>query len=260
MTTSRRTMLRNSVTGLGALTALGGGVFTTPAQAQQATLTTIVFLSKRLDASTADYRKWYNEHHAPDFLSFGRPYLRRYAQHFVEKAYMGDVDFDCISEFQYRSPASRDALLKLTASPEGKKILASHPQIGSQPGPHEDHTGSRTFSVDERRLVGPARGYDDPATRSQAILVGRKADASPEAFAAAAKRFGAAIAAKGAKRVIFDLAEPETGRPASLYDGVFQIWPAKGVERIESFGDAPGEIEIANVIDLISYEAKLNAL
>ncbi len=260
MTKSRRTVLRNSVTGLGALTALGGGVFTVPAQAQSATLTTIVFISKRLDASTADYRTWYNEHHAPDFLSFAKPYLRRYAQHFVEKAYMGDVDFDVISEFQYRSPASRDALLKLTASPVGAKALAAHPKVGSQPGPHEDHGGSRTFSVDERRLAGPARGYDEPETRTQAILVARNASASPAAFVAAAQHFGAAIAAKGAKRVIFDLAVPEKDRLAPLFDGVFQIWPAKGTERIDSFGEVPGEIEIANIVDLISYEAKLNAL
>ena len=125
----------------------------------RATLATLVFISKRLDASTADYRKWYIEHHAPDFLSFAKPYLTRYTQDFVEKGAMGEVDFDCISEFNYRSRESLDALLKLTASPEATRTLASHPKVGSQPGPHEDHGGPRTFSVDERLLAGLPRGY-----------------------------------------------------------------------------------------------------
>ena len=107
---SRRTVLLGSAAGLA---ALGTGLFAVPADAQRAALSTLVFISKRLDASTADYRKWYIEHHAPDFLSYARPYLSRYTQDFVEKAHMGDVDFDCISEFQYSSLEALDALQKI---------------------------------------------------------------------------------------------------------------------------------------------------
>ena len=248
---SRRTILW----GMGTLGVLGGGLLAGPVAAQRATLSTLVFISKRLDASTADYRKWYIEHHAPDFLSFGRPYLTRYTQDFVEKAHMGDVDFDCISEFQYRSLEALDALMKLTASPEARRALAAHPKIGSKPGPHEDHGGPRTFSVDERLLAGPPRPYDPSGTRKQALLIRRKGAATQAAFAEAATRFGSAIA-RHADRVVLDLAVAEADRPAPLFDGVIQIWP-KGAGQLP--GDAPAEIEVVNVLDLLSYESDLGA-
>jgi hypothetical protein len=241
------------------LGVLGSGLLAMPAGAQRATLATLVFISKRLDASTADYRKWYIEHHAPDFLSFAKPYLTRYTQDFVEKAAMGDVDFDCISEFQYRSRESLDALLKLNAAPEAMRILAAHPKIGSQPGPHEDHGGPRTFSIDERLLAGSPRGYDPPGTRKQAVLLRRKDGATPEAFAAAAQHFGSAIARRGADRAVLDLAAAEADRPAPLFDAVIMIWPAKGMDRVKSFDNAPGEIAVANIVDLLSYESDLGA-
>lgn len=259
MITDRRTMLRQSVTGLTALGLLGNGLLAPPAHAQSATLATLVFISKRLDASTADYRQWYIEHHAPDFLSFARPYLRRYTQDFVEKAGKDDVDFDCISEFQYRSAESRDALLKLTATPEAMKILAAHPKVGSQPGPHEDHGGSRTFSVEERVLAGPPRGYDPPGTRKRAILLRDKGSPSPEAFAEAARINGMGFG-RGADRVVLDLAVREPDRPAPLFDAVIQIWPAKGDPAIPLDFLSPVYVEVVNIIDLLSYESNLGAL
>jgi hypothetical protein len=252
----RRTMIGGAMAGL---TLVGSGLFAVPAGAQRATLATLVFISKRLDASTEDYRKWYIEHHAPDFLSFAKPYLTRYTQDFVEKGAMGEVDFDCISEFNYRSRESLDALLKLTASPEAMRILASHPKVGSQPGPHEDHGGSRTFSVDERLLAGPPRAYDPPGTRKQAVLLRRKGSATPDAFAAATQRFGSAIARNGATRVVLDLAVPEADRPAPLFDAVIQVWPAKGSDGVKATDSAPAEIEVANIVDLLSYESDLGA-
>lgn len=251
MPTSRRTVLWGSAAGLA---ALGSGLFSGPARAQHATLSTLVFISKRLDASTADYRKWYIEHHAPDFLSFARPYLARYTQDFVENAHMGDVDFDCISQFQYLSAEARDTLQRLVTEPDAQRILAAHPKVGSKPGPHEDHGGPRTFSVDERLLAGPARAYDPPGTRKQAVLIRRKGTATQAAFAAAAMRLGSAIAQLGADRVVLDLSVAEAERPAPIFDGVIQIWP-KGQGRIDIPRDPPAEIEIVNSLDLLSYES-----
>ncbi|HEX4506903.1 MAG TPA: hypothetical protein VH722_14325 [Alphaproteobacteria bacterium] len=248
---SRRTVLK----GLGTLSVLGGGVSGGPAQAQHATLSTLVFISKRLDASTADYRKWYIEHHAPDFLSFGRPYLTRYTQDFVEKAHMGDVDFDCISEFQYRSPEARETLQRLVTEAEAQRILAAHPKIGAQPGPHEDHGGPRTFSVDERLVAGPKRAYDPPGTRKQAVLIRRKPGATEDAFAAALILFGFPVA-QHADRVVLDHAVAEPDRPAPLFDAVMQVWP-KGPGRVDIPGDPPAGIEIVNSLDLLSYESDL---
>lgn len=249
---SRRTILKGSAAGLA---ALGTGLLSRPARAQHATLSTLVFISKRLDASTADYRKWYIEHHAPDFLSFARPYLARYTQDFVEKAHKGDVDFDCISQFQYLSAEARETLQRLVTEPEAKRILAAHPKVGSKPGPHEDHGGARTFSVDERVLAGPARAYDPPATRKQAILIRRKPGATPDAFAAGLMLFGFPIA-RHADRVVLDMAVAEADRPTPLFDAVVQIWP-KGQGLMDIPGDMPEVIEVVNVLDLLSYESDL---
>ena len=250
MRLSRRTVIKGSAAGL-----LGSSLLALPAGAQHATLFTLVFISKRLDASTVDYRKWYIEHHAPDFLSFARPYLARYTQDFVEKAHMGDVDFDCISEFEYLNAEARETLQKLVAAPEAQRILAAHPKVGSQPGPHEDHGGPRTFSVGERVLAGPARGYDPPGTRKQAVLLRRKAGTTPDAFATAVMLFGFAIAQQ-AERAVLDLAIAEPDRPAPLVDAVIQIWP-KGPGGVDIPRDMPDAIEVVNVLDLLSYESDL---
>ena len=168
---------------------------------------------------------------------------------------MGDVDFDCISEFEYLSAEARETLQKLTAEPEALRILASHPKVGSQPGPHEDHGGPRTFSVGERMLAGPARGYDPPGTRKQAVLIRRKAGATPDAFAAAAMLFCFPIG-QHADRVVLDAAVPEPDRPAPLFDAVIQIWP-KGRGWVDIPRDIPDVIEVVNVLDLLSYESDL---
>ncbi len=232
------------------------------AMAQTATLSSMVFISKRLDASTPDYRDWYIQHHAPDFLSFARPYLTRYAQDFVDRSRMGGADFDCITEFGYRSREALMQLLKILETPAAKAKLASHPRPGSKPGPHEDHGGSRTFSTDEMLIFGRRRGYDLPGTRKQALLLRRKGDPSPGAFTGAAARFAAAGAAKAqdaAIRVSLDLAVPEPGRPAPLFDAVMLIWPKNDADPASLFPPPPDEMEVADIVDLVCYETVLAA-
>ena len=262
MICDRRNVLKRSMMGLGgmaSLALLGGGL---SAGAAGAPLETLVFLSKRLDASTAEFRAWYIEHHAPDFLSFARPYLKRYTQDFVERSQMGPVDFDCISQFEYRSLDSQAALLRVLETPEPKQTLATHPRPGSKPGPNEAHDGPRRFGIDERLLSGPPRGYDRPGTFKQAVLLRRKGSATPEAFALAVGGFGVAVARKigaAAERMVLDVALPEEGRPSPLFDAVIQVWPGKGVDLANAFAGAPEPITIANIVDLLSYESDLSA-
>jgi hypothetical protein len=225
--------------------------------AKAATLTTLVFISKRLDAPTTEYRRWYIEHHAPDFLTFGRPYLRRYNQHYVDRAHKGAVDFDVISEFEYRDAQSRDALLKTVMTPEARAMLARVPKIGVQPGPNEAHDGPRAFAVDAELLSGPPRGYDRPATAKQALLLRRSNGASLTEFAEDARRFGSGMEAG---RVVLDLALPEAGRPAPLFDGVMLVWPARNGVLPSGFGEPPGAVEVANILDILSYETDLGTL
>jgi hypothetical protein len=257
MDTNRRVILRYSMTGAAALGMLGGGLITPPAYARKATLFTLVFISKRLDASTADYRKWYIEHHAPDFLTFGRPFLKRYTQDFVENAHTSEVDFDCISEFGYRKQGDQEALMTLTATPEAQRALAADPKIGSKPGPHEDHSGSRTFSVTEQLLVGSPRGYDPPGTKKQAILLRDNGSPSPEDFALGARSYATGFG-RGAERVVLNLAVREADRPPPLFDAIIQIWPGKEAYPIDFI--SPPYVKMIDTIDLLSYDSNLGAL
>ena len=232
------------------------------AMAQTATLSSMVLISKRLDVSTQQFRDWYIQHHAPDFLSFARPYLIRYGQDFVEKSRTGVADFDCITEFGYRNHEALMQLMKILERPEAKAKLASHPRPGSKPGPHEDHGGNRTFSTDEMLIAGRRRGYDLAGTRKQAVLLKRKGDPSPGAFIGATARFAAAGAAKAqdaALRVVLDLAVPEAGRPAPLFDAVMMIWPKDNADPASLFPSPPDEMEVADIVDLICYETVLSA-
>ena len=260
MICNRRTALRAT----GRLAALMlPGLMMERAMAQTATLSSMVFISKRLDASTQEYRDWYIQHHAPDFLSFARPYLTRYGQDFVEKSRTGVADFDCISEFGYRSREALMQLMQILNMPDAKAKLASHPRPGSKPGPHEDHGGSRTFSTDETLIAGRRRTFDPPGTRKQAILLRRKADhPSPSAFISAAARYAAAGATKvsdTALRVSLDLAVPEPGRPAPLFDAVIFIWPKQDADPASAFTALPDEMEVADIVDLVCYETPLSA-
>jgi len=261
----RRTLLARSLTGAGLMTAsglFGGGLTAPPALAQTAPLETLVFLSKRLDASAAEFRSWYIEHHAPDFLSFARPYLKRYTQDFVEKSHMGEVDFDCISEFEYRSPESMAALLRVLDTPEAKQTLAAHPRPGSKPGPNEAHDGPRRFGIEERLLSGPPRGYDRPGTLKQAILLRRKGTPAAAVFDRAVGEFGATIARRlgpAADRLALDLALGEEGRPPPLFDAVIQVWPKNGANLTDAAAGAPDAVTVANIVDLLSYESDLGS-
>jgi hypothetical protein len=264
----RRTMLQQSITGAGLLLASTALAQTQnwsapDADVPSATLKSMVFQSKRLDASTADYRKWYIEGHGPDYLSFAAPYLERYSRMFVEKTYMGPVDFDCVSELALRSREAGLENAKALDSPEGRAALARHPKIGTKPGPNEAHNGQHRFSVDERLLSGPPRGYDAQGLRKQLVLVRRKPNVDQEAFLHALSKFGSGIArdrADSIYRLVLSMAVPEPKRAAPMYDAVYLIWPNKEANLASAFAGAPPEAEVVNIVDVMTYEPDLGAL
>ena len=259
---NRRRILQATIAGAGLLT-VGTGLFRRPALAQSATLMSMVFISKRLDASTADYRKWYIDHHAPDFMLYAKKYVSRYTQDFVEKGHMGAVDFDCISEFGYRSHELREGLFKAVEEPENQKILARHPRIGVKPGPNEAHDGPRRFSIDEQLVAGTPRGFDKPGAFKQAAMLRIKGGASRDAFNAAARKYALSVAGsvKGtSERVMIDLAVPEPGAMTPLYDAVIQVWPKGKADHAKAFTAAPAEVELVNVLDLLAYESDTGGL
>jgi hypothetical protein len=264
----RRTILQGSLAGAGFLLA-GDAAAQTPswsgpdADVPSATLKSMVFQSKRLDASTADYRKWYIEQHGPDYLSFAAPYLERYSRMFVEKSYMGPVDFDCVSELALPSREAGVKNGKALDSPEGRAALARHPKVGTKPGPNEAHNGKHRFSVDERLLSGPPRGYDPQGLRKQVVLVRRKANIDQEAFLHVLTKYGSGIARdrkEAVYRLVLAMAVPEPKREAPMYDAVYVIWPNADANLAPAFAAPPPEAEIVNIVDVVTYEPDLGAL
>lgn len=255
----RRTILRTAGASLLALGAPFHLIRGRAAHAQSATQTAMVFISKRLDASTTDYRKWYIEHHAPDFMSYAKPYLYRYVQDFVEKGHMGEVDFDCITEFGYRSQDARDQLIHAVEDPKNQAILAKHPRIGNKPGPHEAHDGPRRFSTDHQLISGVARGPDPQGTFKQAALLRMKAGTTRESFNAAVQKYALAIGRAQKDKVIrvtADFAVPEPGAMNPLYDAVVQIWPKDKADLSKAFmADVPQEAALSNIVDFVAYES-----
>lgn len=263
----RRALLRASLIGAGSLLAkpMSAQTYSAPdADVPNATLRTLVFQSKRLDASAEEFRRWYVERHGPSYLSVTRPYLDRYARLFVEKAWREPVDFDCITELGFRS---RDALfgsLKALDTPEGRAALARNPRPGSVPGPNEARDGPRRFSVEEMLLSGPPRGYDPPGTRLQAVLLRRAADDSQQpAFAQAATAFGAQVARRhqaAISRMTLSLAVREPRRAPPHVDAVLLIWRAGTAGLEQAFDAPPPEAGVFNLLDLTLYEPDLKAL
>lgn len=251
---NRRTLLQSSVAAAGLMTL---GV--ARAEPPSATTTAMVFISKRLDASMADYKKWYIDHHAPDFMTYAKPYIYRYAQLFVEKGHMGEVDFDCITEFGYRSQDAREQLFHAVEDPKNQAILAKHPRIGNKPGPHEAHDGPRRYSTDHQLVWGEPRGPDAPGTFKQLALLRIKGGAPREKFNAAVNKYALAVgrANKGtAIRVTVDYAVPEPDAMNPLYDAVVQIWPKNKVDLSKAFTvGVPPEAELSNIIDMVAYES-----
>lgn len=250
---NRRTLLQSTVAGAGLL-ALGRA-----ALAQTATQTSMVFISKRLDASTADYRKWYIEHHAPDFMTYAKPYIYRYAQDFVEKGHMGAVDFDCITEFGYRSHDLREQLFHAVEDPKNQAVIARHPRIGNKPGHHEAHDGPRRFSTDSELITGAERGPDPAGTFKQAALLRIKGGVPREVFNAAVRKYALVLGRANKDtsiRVVADFAVPEPGAMTPLYDAVVQIWPKNKADLSKVFTvGLPPEAELSNIIDIVAYES-----
>ncbi|MBY0510945.1 MAG: hypothetical protein K2P94_12455 [Rhodospirillaceae bacterium] len=253
MTYSRRKFLEHALMATAAITAPRW------ASAQMATLESVGYLSRRLDITHAQFRAWYINHHAVDFLSFAKPHMVRYTQDYVERVHMGDGSFDVISHFGWRSAEDRATVLKFMGSPEGKAVMALHPRLGTKPGPYEDHSGSRTYSITERLVAGPARTYDPPATSKQVALLRRK-DTTPEGFLRAANNYAGNIfnRAKGAaERVTINFAVPEPERPAPFHDAQVMVWPKNGTNLAGVMQGPMDGIEIAAVISLVSYDTNL---
>ena len=231
------------------------------ARAQAATLMAVVFISKRLDASTEDYRRWYIDYHAPDFLEFGAHFLTRYTQDFVEKGHMAPVDCDCISEFGYKSHELRKELFHVVETPEAREILARHPRIGDKSGPNEAHDGPCRYSIDEQLVAGKPRAYDRPGTFKQVALLRIKGGLPRVDFYGAVQQHAADVSHRvvgKSERMMVDIAVLEPGKPEVLYDAVIQLWPKNKTGLSDAFKNPPAGVDLVNILDLLAYKTDLS--
>ncbi len=156
MTINRRTVLQHTAAGFTLMSGVFGSAFrASSAKAQSATLMAMVFLSKRLDASTEQYRRWYIDYHAPDFLEFGARFLTRYTQDFVEKGHLGPVDFDAISEFGYIKSRPPQGVVSRCRIPRGAKD--SRPSSAHRRQAWPQRSARRPAPLFHRRAIGGRR-------------------------------------------------------------------------------------------------------
>src|SRR5689334_4799162 len=112
-----------------------------------ASLTLMTFITRLPDQQPADFFKWYEERHAPDFLGFATPHMARYCRNFVVGA-TSEPGFDVITEFAYKSEADQAKVMKLLSEP-ASDALRKGPRGASK---------SVSMSVRESVIAGPPRG------------------------------------------------------------------------------------------------------
>ncbi len=202
----------------------------------------LTFITKLPEQSSAEFFAWYEEHHAPDFLSFATPHMARYGRNFVVGS-LREPGFDVITEFVYKSAADQAAVMKLLTEP-ASDVLRWGPRGASK---------SVSVSVAETLVAGPARGRDKVPTAKKAILL---TATSADGFAAAAKTYAASVAKQlgsDARRVVLDAAVPDKAGPP-LFDAVIMIWPVAGTLDVQFTAPAGAPFTIANVLDLATYD------
>jgi hypothetical protein len=60
--------------------------------------------------------------------------------------------------------------------------------------------------------------------------------------------------------MVLAMAVPEPKRAAPLYDAVYLIWPSKDANLSSAFAPPPREVEVVNIVDVVTYEPDLGAL
>ena len=138
--------------------------------------------------------EWYESVHAPDFLSFARPYLARYARNWVKDVRFGErLPFRVITEIQFASENAKEAVRALLATPAAGPLLEHTisqraklgivddtlaPGLGLfpvTPVPAQQHRGDSPASRQVllfRRLDGTEQAAFESAARATAVEIG----------------------------------------------------------------------------------------
>lgn len=238
-------------------------------------LHTIMLFKRQPTLTQAEFMRWYEELHAPAFVTVAKPQIARYSRSFVI-GWRGAVapDFDALVEFGYRSETARDEAARLASSDEAAPLIGARLQTaGAVPAPVARRTGPlpgapgapkpsgprRQFGIKETLLFGAPRNQDPGPAWKTALVLKRGAGASAAQFAAAATAFGKALAGKhgdGLVRVALDVGlAPEDGAPLGA-DGFLMAWPKPGIVMPAAY-ETPAGLEVASVVDLQAYESQV---
>jgi hypothetical protein len=238
-------------------------------------LHTIMLFKRQPNLTQVEFMRWYEELHAPAFVTVAGPHIARYSRSFVI-GWRGHMppDFDALVEFGYRSEKARDEAARLASSDAAAPLIGAKLQTaGVAPTPVAKRTGPlpgapgapkpsgplRQFGIEETLLLGK-RGAPSPTPSWKTTLVLKRATGTTAGqFDSAARdlarsftgRYGDALQCATLATGIV----PEDGMALGA-DGFLNLWPKPGMV-MPPFFETPAGIEIASVVDLQGHESQV---
>lgn len=169
---------------------------------------------------------WYENVHAPDFLSFAAPYMARHARNWIKEVEQGEapINVHVITELQFISHAAKDQVRSLLYTPAGEPLLrrtrehnAAQKKVA---GDSSDSATTPLFSVTPHPVKNISRSAEvnigSSIIQRRMVLLRRPDKVSQENFEAAVFDFAHSIMEKDSRiDISFDVFEsrPEE-RPA----------------------------------------------
>jgi len=207
-------------------------------------MTSAIVLAPRSTRYTrAEFRRHYEEYHAPLFYSFGKVGVGRYLRNHIVGFEGDDPPFDTISEFG-NYPARRDQLIAALRSPEARPLEEDVHDFLAERG--------NTFEISETLIAGPPRSFEAGPVRKRMLLMRKTGGASADGVAHAARDYAASAAGRlgsRATRVTLTLWKPE---PAPPMDAMLTVWPAPGDLR-PALPAPPSPLAQAYLLDVDAY-------
>src|SRR5262245_36698265 len=78
---------------------------------------TMILFRRKPDQGMGEFMRWYEELHAPGFVSLAKPVIARYTRNFVLGYRGADPGFDALVEFGYASEANKAEAFKRASAP-----------------------------------------------------------------------------------------------------------------------------------------------
>jgi uncharacterized protein (TIGR02118 family) len=174
----------------------------------------VSFIQRRPDLDRADFRRYYEEKHAP----LARPHLaglRHYVRNHILFEHRGehaaDVPFDAISEFEYEDHAAFEAMLAMLAGPIGERIRADELNFMHKPG--------NSYFGAQRSVIGRS-ARPAPGAQPKAIALLRRA-----ALAERAAAVGSDLLTGGSAGCVeLDVGQPGDPLGAPAWEVVLHVW------------------------------------